>query len=64
MNYKDIDNIVWLIPIKKIRNSLREYLTKLIKDNEFIKLQNNFIIKELNYTKRKNKEKRNCLKKN
>lgn len=52
MNYKDIDNIVWLIPIKKIRNSLREYLTKLIKDNEFIKLQNNFIIKEL-YEKRK-----------
>ena len=47
MNYKDIDNIVWLIPIKKIRDSLREYLTRLIKDNEFIKLQNNFIIKEL-----------------
>lgn len=52
MNHKDIDNIVWLIPIKKIRDSLREYLTKLIKDNEFIKLQNNFIIKEL-YEKRK-----------
>ena len=57
MNYKDIDNIVWLIPIKKIRNSLREYLTKLIKDNEFIKLQNNFIIKELYEKKKQGKEK-------
>ena len=56
MNYKDIDNIVWLIPIKKIRNSLREYLTKLIKDNEFIKLQNNFIIKELYEKKKQGKE--------
>lgn len=56
MNYKDIDNIVWLIPIKKIRNSLREYLTKLIKDNEFIKLQNNFIIKELYEKKKQVKE--------
>ena len=57
MNYKDINNIVWLIPIKKIRNSLREYLTKLIKDNEFIKLQNNFIIKELYEKKKQGKEK-------
>ena len=56
INYKDIDNIVWLIPIKKIRNSLREYLTKLIKDNEFIKLQNNFIIKELYEKKKQGKE--------
>lgn len=56
MKYKDIDNIVWLIPIKKIRNSLREYLTKLIKDNEFIKLQNNFIIKELYEKKKQGKE--------
>ncbi len=56
MNYKDIDNIVWLIPIKKIRNSLREYLIKLIKDNEFIKLQNNFIIKELYEKKKQGKE--------
>lgn len=56
MNYKDINNIVWLIPIKKIRNSLREYLTKLIKDNEFIKLQNNFIIKELYEKKKQGKE--------
>ena len=56
MNYKDIDNIVWLIPIKKIRDSLREYLTKLIKDNEFIKLQNNFIIKELYEKKKQGKE--------
>ena len=56
MNRKDIDNIVWLIPIKKIRDSLREYLTKLIKDNEFIKLQNNFIIKELYEKKKQGKE--------
>ncbi|WP_432633613.1 hypothetical protein [Brachyspira sp.] len=56
MNYKDIDNIVWLIPIKKIRNSLREYLIRLIKDNEFIKLQNNFIIKELYEKKKQGKE--------
>ena len=56
MNYKDIDNIVWLIPIKKIRDSLREYLTRLIKDNEFIKLQNNFIIKELYENKKQGKE--------
>ena len=54
MNYKDINNIVWLIPIRKVRDSLRNYMAKLIedneflkKDNEFIKLQNNFIIKEL-----------------
>lgn len=56
MNYKDIDNIVWLIPIKKIRDSLREYLARLIKDNEFIKLQNNFIIKELYEKKKQGKE--------
>lgn len=56
MNYKDIDNIVWLIPIKKIRDSLREYLTRLIKDNEFIKLQNNFIITELYEKKKQGKE--------
>ena len=56
MNYKDINNIVWLIPIKKIRDSLREYLARLIKDNEFIKLQNNFIIKELYKKKKQGKE--------
>lgn len=56
MNYKDINNIVWLIPIKKIRDSLREYLTRLIKDNEFIKLQNNFIIKELYENKKQGKD--------
>ena len=54
MNYKDINNIVWLIPIRKVRDSLRNYMVRLLndneilkKDNEFIKLQNNFIIKKL-----------------
>lgn len=47
MNYKDIDNIVWLIPIRKVRDSLRKYMLKIIKDNEFIKFQNNFIIEML-----------------
>lgn len=54
MNYEDINNIVRMIPIRKVRDSLRNYMEKLIndneillKDNEFIKLQNNFIIKEL-----------------
>lgn len=39
---KDINNIVWLIPIRKVRDSLRNYMIKLIKDNEFIKLQNKY----------------------
>ena len=50
----DIDNIVWCIPIRKVRDSLRNYLSKLIEDNEFlkkdneiIKFQNNCIIEEL-----------------
>lgn len=47
MNYKDIDNIVWLIPIRKFRDSLRKYMLKIVKDNEFIKFQNNFIIERL-----------------
>ena len=47
MNYKDIDNIVWLIPIRKVRDSLRKYMLKIVKDNEFIKFQNNFIIERL-----------------
>lgn len=47
MNYKDIDNIVWLIPIRKFRDSLRKYMIKIVKDNEFIKFQNNFIIERL-----------------
>lgn len=40
---KDINNIVWLILIRKVRDSLRNYMIKLIKDNEFIKLQNKYI---------------------
>ena len=56
MNYKDIDNIVWLIPIRKVRDSLRKYMLKIVKDNEFIKFQNNFIIKELYEKKKQGKE--------
>ncbi|KLI53440.1 hypothetical protein [Brachyspira hyodysenteriae] len=44
---KEIDNIVWIIPIRKLRYSLRNYLTKLIEDNNLIKLQNNFILKKI-----------------
>lgn len=62
MIYRDINNIVWLIPIRKIRNSLRNYMTKLIKDNEFIKLQNNYIIKEL-YNNKDKREKEKLLEK-
>ncbi|MEI0698589.1 hypothetical protein R4K92_06610 [Brachyspira intermedia] len=43
----DINNIVWYIPIKKLRNSLRNYLIKLITDNQVIKLQNDFILKKI-----------------
>lgn len=62
MIYRDINNIVWLIPIRKIRDSLRNYMTKLIKDNEFIKLQNNYIIKEL-YNNQNKREKEKLLEK-
>lgn len=34
MDNKVVDNIVWWIPIKKLRNSIREYLTYLIKIND------------------------------
>ncbi|MDO6994390.1 hypothetical protein Q5M87_10260 [Brachyspira innocens] len=44
---KDINNIVWYIPIKKLRNSLRNYLIKLNEYNQVIKLQNDFTLKKL-----------------
>ena len=42
---KHIDNIVWYIPIKKLRNSLRNYLIALIEYNEYLKRQNYLILK-------------------
>lgn len=51
MNDKDIkktiDNIVWWIPNRKLRDSLRNYIQKLIEVNEIINFKNDFIIKEL-----------------
>ena len=62
---KSIDNIVWYIPIKKLRNSLRNYLNALIEynqtiilNNEIIKKQNDMLLKGEKYTISKLPEKK------
>lgn len=54
MDKKTIDNIVWYIPFKKLRNSLREYLTELVslKNNQIdYKKIEDLIIKNLQLTR-------------
>ena len=53
-----IDNIVWYIPIRKLRDSIRHYLTKIIDDNDIIKMQNNILLKnDINIIKYLNRDK-------
>ena len=63
---KSIDNIVWYIPIKKLRNSLRNYLNALIEynqtiilNNEIIKKQNDMLLKGEKYTISNSQKKKN-----
>ena len=63
MDKKTIDNIVWYIPFKKLRNSLRDYLTELIsiQNNQYnsIKTLEAIILSKLEYY---NKEELNSIK--
>ena len=53
-----IDNIVWYIPIRRLRDSLRNYLIKLVKYNEIIIKQNDMILRGEKYLTNKLPEKK------